>query len=261
MNEFTDDELLARLSHALTPVPSRPDDTTMARLHETLAEVQSGVVNIADHRRRRAFVGLRRRAANHASALTIATVSVLLSGGVAAAAVATDTMPGPIRSFAYDLGLPVTSPLLYQAKQHLVQLQKSITQQNHRQADHWGRILAHDLEGLDTHDLSEIRSPAEALIGQTGISLPSLPPLSGTTTTSVNENSTATTEPETTYPGPTSGSTTTPSSDRGSSNSSTTTTALSGESEHVVQTSSEVATVPTEVNSTTTTLPGASVTP
>ena len=56
-----------------------------------------------------------------------AAVAVLATGGVAAAAVATDHLPGPTRAVAYDLGLPVTSPaLVTAARGTLAELQSAL---------------------------------------------------------------------------------------------------------------------------------------
>ncbi|HVB71447.1 MAG TPA: hypothetical protein VND83_08110 [Acidimicrobiales bacterium] len=95
--------------------------------------------------------------------------ATLLVGGVAAAAVATDTLPGPARAIAWDLGLPVTSPKLYQARQVVSHLQLSLRSHDRRSTTSLGRTLARDLKKLDAGDLSQIQSTADQLLEKAGV--------------------------------------------------------------------------------------------
>jgi hypothetical protein len=186
MAGLSDSEIMAMLGDALSPNASAPDNETLARLHATLADLAEGSVGVgtvqAGHRS--TIGGLRRRVANHASKLFVVAATV------ATAAVATDTLPGPTRNIAYDLGLPVTSPALFHAKQNLAQLKKSIVEKNHDQVIRLGQQLARDLTGLNQRDLSEIRDTAEGLLNDAGLPVPSLPEVtrSSTPTTTIRES-------------------------------------------------------------------------
>jgi len=152
-----DEELLALLNDALSAAPIAPDETVRRRLLDALAH--DNVVPFVNPPSRRGR--LRRRLAGHATALTLATVGVVTVGGVAAAAVAADTLPGPTRAIAYDLGLPVTSPALYQARQQLNRLERATAQHHSTTAHEIGQRLIRDLGRLNHADLSQIRTGAQ----------------------------------------------------------------------------------------------------
>lgn len=163
MTEYrNDDELLALLDDVLSVAPIAPDETVHRRLFDALA--QDNVVSFVDPPLRRGR--LRRRLAGHATALTLVTVGVVTVGGVAAAAVGTDTLPGPTRAIAYDLGLPVTSPALYQASQRLNQLERANAQHHATKAREVGQLLVHDLQQLNHADLSQIRTAAQKALSR-----------------------------------------------------------------------------------------------
>jgi hypothetical protein len=86
----------------------------------------------------------------------------------------------------------VTSPALFQAKQNLAQLKKSIAEKNHDQVIRLGQQLARDLTGLNQRDLSEIRDSAEGVLNDAGLPVPSLPNVTRSTTpTTTTRNSTS----------------------------------------------------------------------
>src|ERR1700722_6395545 len=128
MAEMTDLELLSQLHDVLAAPPVRPDAQSLARLHETLAELEreSGPVSITTAVRHRTSGerahDRRRRFAGRSSVLVASAVAAALTASVAAAAVATNTLPGPMRAIAYDVGLPVVSPSLFRAQQTETQL-------------------------------------------------------------------------------------------------------------------------------------------
>ena len=202
MSQYSDAELLTMLGGALSPPPAAPDAATLSLLHMTLADIstQSGPVATARVRPQRTIGALRRRAAQHASVVAV-SLAVILTGGVATAAVATDTLPGATRNFAYDLGLPVTSPGLYQARQNLNQLKRSIVQGDRNAQVHWGSELQHDLKSLNDDDLAQIRVPALRLLSEAGLEDP-LPSLATTSTTSPATNDGS--DSDLNSPGPTS---------------------------------------------------------
>jgi len=166
MNEFrNDEELLALLEDAFPMQPVIPDESARQHLRDALTHDNLAPFDTSDSRSAR----LRRRFGPHASALTLSAIGVLVLGGVAAAAVTTNTLPGPTRAIAYDLGLPVTSPALYQARQQLHQLDSANVQHHASVARHLGRGLLHDLRMLNHTDLSQIRTPAQKALTQTGL--------------------------------------------------------------------------------------------
>ena len=182
MSRYSDDELLSLLSEAMSPTPAQPDPTTLARLHSTLAGLSAevGVLGNGRARRPRRLTGLHGRLARRAS--VIAAAMVLITGGVATAAVATDTLPGPTRNLAYDMGLPVTSPGLFQARATLLQLKTSIDQRNRGAEVHWGKTLQRDLTDLNDTDLAQIRVPALGLLREIGLKNPLGAPVTTSTT-------------------------------------------------------------------------------
>jgi hypothetical protein len=181
MAELSDVELLSSLQVALAPAPARPDARALAQLHATLEElaIEFEPVDIATAAprrtpgrpldRRRPRQTLARSSIVAASAIAFA-----LTAGVAAAAVATNTLPGPTRAFAYDMGLPVTSPSLFKTQQSTAQLQQAILSKNIPQEKLLGQELIGDLQSLNYSDLSQIRSTADALLVEVGLTLPTL---------------------------------------------------------------------------------------
>src|SRR5579863_5902567 len=196
MAEFNDVELLSRLSDALAAPPVRPDGATLARLHATLAELEEEVApvdirSVPRHgpvRQRAQRRGLRARS----TVVLASAVAVALSAGVAAAAVATNTLPGPTRAFAYDLGLPVTSPPLHQAQQTESQLRGAIASHQDARARRLGQVLIGEMKNLSFSDLSQIRASADTLLVEIGVGLstttPSVP-MSITTTVTLPASS------------------------------------------------------------------------
>ena len=189
MNEFSDAELLAMLGGALSPTPAAPDAVTLARLHMTLADISTEVGPLVTARAHpsRTLGGLRRRMAQHVSVVAVAA-AVILTGGVATAGVATDTLPGPTRNIAYDLGLPVTSPGLFQARQNMDQLKRSIVQGNRQEQIRWGSQLQHDLKSLNDDDLAQIRVPALSVLNEAGLEDPLQSPGTTSTTSPATKN-------------------------------------------------------------------------
>lgn len=190
MSQYSDSDLMAMLSGALSPTPTQPDRLTLDRLHATLAELSTTSVatDVAGARRSMGIAGLRGRLARRTS--VVAATMVLITGGVATAAVATDTLPGPTRNLAYYLGLPVTSPGLFQAQTNLNQLKNSIDHGNRTGEVRWGRTLQHDLKGLNDIDLAQIEAPALSLLSEVGLEEPLGPPAATSTTSSTTNDGT-----------------------------------------------------------------------
>lgn len=228
MSKFTDAELMDALGTILSPRPLVPDQVTLDRLHATINTLNLEPVVLA-RRWPRVLTGFRRRIANHTSLLIITTASLLLTGGVAAAAVITDKLPGPTRAIAYDLGLPVTSPALFNARQNLEQLKTFVSGHDAKQARKssqarkLARQLAQDMKGLDHGDLAQIQDSADGVLSEVGVVPPSVTTTIPTTTTVAGSESQGQDSISTI---PTSSSTGESSS---AESSSTTTTTLSGD--------------------------------
>jgi hypothetical protein len=183
MAELTDLELLSQLRDALDTPPVRPDAASLARLHATLAELEleqgCEPVSITTAVRRRtatqrSTAPRRRRVAGRSSILVAGAVAAALTAGVAAAAVATNTLPGLTRAFAYDVGLPVTSPSLYLAQQTESQLRQALRSHDGPASRRLGQQLIGEMGTLDYSELSQIRASADALLVEVGLGLPTI---------------------------------------------------------------------------------------
>jgi hypothetical protein len=169
---FDDDALLATLGAALAPEPVEPGPEAMAALHQALdartldaADGDSGVVvPFAPPKRRSAtWVGIHRLRQPVVAAVAI---GVLATSGVAAAGVATDHLPGPTRTVAYDLGLPVTSPALEAARGTMAQLKVALAAHDVAQVLASAALLRTRLAGLSTTDRAQIEASAGDLLAQ-----------------------------------------------------------------------------------------------
>jgi len=197
MNQHrSDDELLARLKEAFPAPAATPDGAARQHLLDALAT--DNVVSIDTSASRSAR--LRRRFGSHVSALTLSAAGVLALGGVAAAAVATNTLPGPTRAIAYDLGLPVTSPALFQARAQLHQLNTANEMHQKQTARNLSRKLIGDLKSLNQSDLSQIRSAAHNALEVSGLLSQATKILgtSATTTTTIATSTSTSTSTTTT---------------------------------------------------------------
>lgn len=177
MSHYSDTELMAMLGSALSPPSTTPDGVTLARLHATLADLanESNPATPSRLRRSKSFAGLRGQVVRRTS--VIAAAMLLLTGGVATAAVATDTLPGPTRNIAYALGLPVTSPGLFEARANLNELKLSIAEGNRSAEVRWGKSLQSDLKSLNDNDLALIRAPALSVLSEVNLEDPLPSPL------------------------------------------------------------------------------------
>lgn len=165
MIEFrNDDELSALLTGAYPTIPFELDYQAREQLAQALA--RDNIVAIGTATSQRAW---RRRVSSHTSALVLGTISVFALSGVAAAAVVANNLPGFTRAVAYDLGLPVTSPALFEARQQLHSLVRANTTHHTGVARELGRGLLKDLKLLNHTDLSQIRTPAETALTQSGL--------------------------------------------------------------------------------------------
>ena len=148
MNALNDDELLHSHGVALAPARVEPGAEELAGLHRALAVRSAEAVSTSTNRTRSRDIARQIEAIwmatvyrfRHSVVALVAAV-VLVTGGVAAAGVATNTLPGPTRAVAFRLGLPVSSPNLVAAQSEVAALQTA----------------------LDSHDVPAVRSAAAAL--------------------------------------------------------------------------------------------------
>ncbi len=96
--------------------------------------------------------------------LVIGLVSLLAGLGVISGAVAADALPGPTRTVAYDLGLPVSSPSLVAAQAAESQLRSAIVRRDRRAVVNGVVKLSRSLGALDAADLRRIDPSAQATL-------------------------------------------------------------------------------------------------
>jgi hypothetical protein len=216
MAELTDVELLSLLEASISPALVRPDEISLAQLHATLAGLEAGTEvtsithSVRDSGSDRAGHVARRRRTRRSSIVVVSAISFALTAGVAAAAVVTNTLPGPTRAFAYDLGLPVTSPSLFRADQSATQLHQAIIANNRPEERALAQKLIGELKKLNFNDLTQIRARADKLLVDVGLGLPTLPSLTKTPITTTNTVPTVFV-PSVTVPGTSTPSVSTPS--------------------------------------------------
>ena len=173
MTAMNDDELMATLTGALAPVRIHPGPEEISVLHRALvARTNSRVVT---GRRRTPVLVFAHQAGSivadwiHRARHPIAVLSaaaILATGGVAAAGVATNTLPGPTRAVAFDLGLPVTSPSLAAAKTCIDALRGALLSRNVTGVRSATDSLRHELAELDRSALTQVAPEADQLLAQ-----------------------------------------------------------------------------------------------
>jgi hypothetical protein len=169
---FDDDTLLVALGAALEPEHVEPGPQALAALDRALA---ARAVAATDHGlaivvpiappapRSPTWTGLHRL--RHPVAAAVA-VAVLATGGVAAAGVATDRLPGPTRTVAYDLGLPVTSPALEGTRGTMDRLRQALTDHDVARVNASAVLLRTELAGLSPSDRAQVEPSAAELLAQ-----------------------------------------------------------------------------------------------
>jgi hypothetical protein len=188
MNTTNDHELLRSLGMALAPAPVEPGPEELAGLHRALAVWSGETVSTSSDRARtregrwRANVLWMVTASRvrHSAAAVVAAV-VLVTGGVAAAGVATNTLPGPTRAVAFDLGLPVSSPSLVAAQSEITTLQTALDSHDVSAVRSAAAVLRLTMMAMSTTDLDQIEPKASALLAEadTMVALGSTPDSAG----------------------------------------------------------------------------------
>jgi len=196
----SDEELLDALRHALGPGELVPSDEEMARFHQALEEGRrTAAARPMRHRRPQT---VPRWALAGAAAALVAALGAF-GGGVAA-----DTLPGPLRSAAFDLGLPVSSPALVAARGAESDLRTALSARDRGAVVADSAVLRRRLSELDTADRTRAEPEAEALLGAADDFLAANPPPGqapqpGPGSTEPPESTTTTTSEPAEQPAPT----------------------------------------------------------
>ncbi|HVC68369.1 MAG TPA: hypothetical protein VND44_12300 [Acidimicrobiales bacterium] len=202
-----DDLLLDALRSSLAPSAVRPGPAELSAFRSVLAsrfdamsatDGLAGVVPMegAGRTGRSRSTGLRRM--RHPVTALVAA-AVLATSGVAAAGVATDTLPGPARRIAVALGLPVSSPALETTRGAMGDLRRALDREDTAAIRTGADAVRTDLAVLTSPDRTQVEPAADRLLaradaalgrstgsgahGTTGIpSGPAVPPGGGTGT-------------------------------------------------------------------------------
>ncbi|MHB1487429.1 MAG: hypothetical protein ACYCZM_07740, partial [Acidimicrobiales bacterium] len=188
---ISDDEVLERLHEALVPRGLGPGPDELARLHQLLG------ANTRPSRRESALPWrshLSRR-------LVVAGAAACGFLGLVGGGIAFDTLPGPLRTVAYDLGLPVSSPALIAAQGAEMTLRQALGARDRTEVASDAALLRQRLGALDSADRLRADPEGIALLAQADavlavIPLPAQPDPSPRVTVPSNEQPvTTTTEP------------------------------------------------------------------
>jgi hypothetical protein len=147
---MNDEELLEQLGAAFAVEPIEPPPGSVLALHRA---VRAG----ARHQTR----GSRRR---WVSAGLVG--GVLSTGWAAAAAASGDPLPGPIRSIAYEVGLPVDSRNLVDARHDRDALRAALRQNDPAAIATQAKALRRELSTLENSERSKIQAEADQLLQQ-----------------------------------------------------------------------------------------------
>lgn len=156
------DELLDRLGACLLADPAVPEASERAALHRALEDSSAASVRALP-------TGRQWRRFRRPVAATIAATIVL--SGSAAAAVETNTLPGPLRSLAVTLGLPVTPTALAQAQSALSDLARALAARDPVAVHADLSSLQAALPQLSPSDRAQLGPGVEDLIAQAEIFL------------------------------------------------------------------------------------------
>ena len=164
----TDGDLLEMVAGALAPAPIRPTPADYEQLRRALASsVPSPELQLTPRK-----VSSLRRLPHPVAAMV--AVAVLTTGG-AAAAVSTNTLPGPLRNFAFAVGLPVTSPALEQVDGDLASLRAALTLGDETAIRTDAATLRRDLEALGPADRVTASAGANLLLTRADGGSPPMP--------------------------------------------------------------------------------------
>jgi hypothetical protein len=160
MRQLSDDALLTMLAGALEPPDVHPEVAELERLRNLLDGPDAvPVVPLPLRDRVHPLHRLRHPIA------AAATAAILISGS-AAAAVGTDTLPGPLRTIAFSLGLPVDSPALEAAQGDMSALEGALNTDNLAATRLDATLLRSALVRLDPSDRVQIWVAAQLLLAR-----------------------------------------------------------------------------------------------
>ena len=169
---LTDVELLDLLADALDPAPIRPTPAEHEQLRQALATAPTPEAE--RQRAPRKVTSLRRLPHPVAAVVMVAT----LTTGGAAAAVETNTLPGPLRSIAFAVGLPVTSPTDQEVDNDLAALRAALNLGDAIAIRTDAAALSRDLDGLSPDDRVTVDGEANLLLSQADVWLTAHPSVS-----------------------------------------------------------------------------------
>lgn len=174
----SDDELLKAVRDALVPPEVSPGNSELARFYQALAAGRSSSAG------RRSVAWRSARVPPVLIGVGTLLVGVLgaFGGGVAA-----NSLPGPLRSAAYDIGLPVSSPALVAVQSTETELRSDLHARARAAVVADVGLLQHRLAALDPGDSTQAEPGAESLLAEADAFLATTgppsekPPGSGTT--------------------------------------------------------------------------------
>ena len=169
---LTDGELLDLLADALDPAPIRPTPAEYEQLRKALATVPPPE---AERRQTPRKVTSLRRLPHPVAAVVM--VATLTTGG-AAAAVGTNTLPDPLRSIAFAVGLPVTSPADERIDNDLAALRATLNLGDAMAIRADAAALSRDLDALSPDDRVTVDGGANLLLAQAAVWLNAHPSVS-----------------------------------------------------------------------------------
>lgn len=156
-----DARLLELLGDALAPGPAEPGPAELALLHDDLASRRSRLTATASAP---SGSSARRRPAPRRLVWAGAAAAVLV--GLAAAGVRTDRLPGPLRTAAFDIGLPVSSPALVATRGDLSQLGAVLGTGRTASIRAAASKVRGDLQNLDPDERQLVERSATTLLAQ-----------------------------------------------------------------------------------------------
>jgi hypothetical protein len=162
MSRLSDDAILDLLETSLVDErPSRDDEAALLHLRAALSAAGSAAtVTVLQPRPR-----LPRRLVQRPLAAALAT-AIVVSGGAAAAAVGTDSLPPALDRVAFTLGLPVTDPALLSARDAIATLSDAISARDPGAVSAALRALRSALAALNVAEMAELDPNASAVIGR-----------------------------------------------------------------------------------------------
>ena len=208
----SDEELLSALRDALmTNDAHTPSQAEMARFHEAAALGRAGA-GVGPRAGRGAMARARlrwevwRALPPWPSPALVGAAAVLGVFGVFGGAVAANALPGPLRSVAYDVGLPVSSPALEAAEAAESALQGAISSRDRPAIQSDVTVLRQRLSVLDASDRATADPKARRLLSDALALL-----VRDTSTTTTPGSTTSSTSNAGTTAGSSGGTTSTPS--------------------------------------------------